>query len=68
MRCDAMRRGASLRRELGCVRRLRTRRFASHRRTKYVKPNGNPVYDKTTPFIIADVQGDYLVHGIVLNY
>ena len=32
------------------------------------KPNGNPEYDSTMPFIIADVQGDYLVHGIVLAY
>jgi hypothetical protein len=24
--------------------------------------------ENTMPFVIADVQGDYLVHGIVLNY
>lgn len=33
-----------------------------------VKPNGKPEYDETMPFIVADVQGDYLVHGIVLGY
>jgi hypothetical protein len=32
------------------------------------KPNGHPVYDSDMPFVIADVQGDYLVHAIVLDY
>jgi hypothetical protein len=32
------------------------------------RPNGKPLYSSTMPFIVADVEGDYLVHGIVLNY
>lgn len=32
------------------------------------KPNGSPIYEKTMPFIIADVAGAYLVTNIVLSY
>jgi hypothetical protein len=33
-----------------------------------VKTNGKPDYEETMPFIVADAQGDYLVHDVVLSY